>query len=327
MQKNNRREVIKKSAMALLSISSKPGWDFWKSKTDEQMKGNKIGIQLFTIPSLVDQDFVGTLQSLSKIGYQEIEFFGPYPFSAESSKKAWDQLSTMLNLKQHAFYGHSVAEVASLLKENDLAAPSVHTSILTMRDGLRQFLDGISQLGSKYAVVPALLNASDRNSKDAYLRLADEFNSFGEIMSEYDMTFVYHNHGYEHVNYDGEMGLDILLRHTDPALVQFELDIFWMKAAGADPLAYLRQYPDRFKLMHLKDASQEFRFSGDGGSPDQWMAGFPLMSDPGDGVFDIKGMIEEGKKSGVMHFFLERDLAPDPDKTLTNSFAKLKQWM
>ncbi len=119
--------------------------------------------------------------------------------------------------------------------------------------------------------------------------------------------------------------MHLLLKNTDKEYVRFELDIFWMKAAGADPVEFLNAYPGRFKLMHLKDAAEEVRFSGDGGTPDQWMPLFPKMADPGDGVFPIPTILAAARKSGVEHFFLERDLAPDPESTLRNSYKNLSQ--
>jgi len=321
-----RREVLKQSALGLGGLSLMSGFAPMKELLENTITG-KVGIQLFTIPFMVDKDFEGTLKLLGETGYQEIEFFGPYPFSSQTTKEGWVRMQEMLNLEQHAFYGRTPEETAVLLKENGLSSPSVHTNIATMREGLRPFLDGMGPLKPKYAVVPALLNPDDRSSKDSYLKLADEFNSFGEIMKPYGMKFVYHNHGYEHILYEGEMGLDTLIKNTDESLVQFELDIFWMKAAGQNPVDYLKKYPGRFKLMHVKDSSKDFEFKGDGSTPEQWMEGFPLMSDPGDGVFDIKEIIEEGHKSGVEHFFLERDLSPEPEKTIKNSYKNLKQWV
>jgi sugar phosphate isomerase/epimerase len=119
--------------------------------------------------------------------------------------------------------------------------------------------------------------------------------------------------------------MDTLLTQTDAKKVKFELDIFWMTAAGANPIEYLNKYPGRFKLIHLKDASEPIRFSGDGGSPEQWIALFGKMADPGAGILDIAGIIEAAKKSGVDHFYLERDLTPTPGTTLSNSFAYLKE--
>ncbi len=320
-----RRRAITNSLLGLTGMSLSNSYNYINKMLMQASKQSQVGIQLFTIPHMVDQDFEGTLELLSNIGYTEIELFGPYPFSAERTKQGWAQMQQMLNLKQHAFYGLTIDETVQILSDHKLKVPSVHSNISTMRDGLEVFLDGISATQCQYIVVPALLEPSDRNSRDQYSRLANEFNEYGAKMSAYDMKFVYHNHGYEHIIYEGQMGLDILLSETDPELVQFELDVFWMKAAGQDPIAYLNKYPGRFKLMHLKDSATEFRFSRDGSTPDQWMAGFPQMSDPGEGVYNIEEMIKTGLASGVDHFFLERDLAPEPQQTLQNSFNYLSK--
>ena len=143
-------------------------------------------------------------------------------------------------------------------------------------------------------------------------------------MAKHGLTFVYHNHGYEHAPKDGKTLMDTLLTQTDAKNVKFELDIFWMTAAGASPVEYLNKYPGRFKLLHLKDAWEHVRFSGDGGSADQWVSLFGKMADPGTGVLEIPLIIDAAKKSGAEHFYLERDLTPTPDQTLTNSFTYLK---
>lgn len=284
------------------------------------------GIQLFTIPKLVSEDFVGTLKKLAGLGYQEIEFFGPYDFSASETIQGWVALAGQLGISKNAFYGKSVKETASLLSDLGLRSPSVHLDLMTMRKQIRPALEALKTLGTKYVAIPALMG-QPLSTADDYKRFAEEFNSFGKIMKEYGMIFVYHNHGYEHAVRDGQVPMDLLLSLTDPNYVAFELDIFWMQAAGADPVTYLKKYPGRFKLMHVKDAAEKVRFSGDGSTADQWMPLFPKMADPGKGVFDLPGIISAGKKAGVEHFFLERDLTPTPEETLSGSikyFGNLK---
>lgn len=319
-----RRTAIKHTAIGasalLLGQACKSSSIAQKSKN---MKDIAIGVQLFTIPNLVDQDLKGTLQLLGEIGYKEVEFFGPYPFSADETKQQWEQLKQQLGLKNNAFYGYTTQETAAMLKDYGLTAPSFHADLITMRTGMTKMLDELSAFDAKYVVIPVLMDG--RNNLDDYKELAAEFNSFGEQMSKYGMKFVYHNHGYEHIEMDGEIPMNYLIENTDPAYVQFELDIFWMQAAGASPVKFISSYPDRYKLLHLKDASESFRFAGDGGTPDQWMAGFPKMSDPGDGVYDIAAIIEQAKLAGVQHYFLERDLAPDPINTLKNSYTNLSK--
>lgn len=210
-----------------------------------------------------------------------------------------------------------------MMQEFGLNAPSMHADLLSMRTGMTELLDGLAPLKPKYVVLPALMEG--RDSLDDYKRLAEEFNGFGEQMAAYDMKFVYHNHGYEHIEMDGQIPMNFLLENTEGDKVQFELDVFWMSAAGADPIKYLQTYKGRYVSLHIKDASEPFRFSGDGGSPDQWMAGFPKMADPGSGILDIAGFMKTGRESGVDHFFLERDLTPTPKETLEKSFAFLRK--
>ncbi len=313
---SSRRTFIKTSAVTLAGVAVSGSLFAEVSK-----KTKKVGIQLFTIPALVAADFKGTLTKLADIGYKEIEFFGPYEFSAKETIERWNQLAPTLGITKNAFYGYQPTDVKKILKDLGLSAPSVHLDLQTMRTNMQPAMDGLSALGTKYVAIPAITNPEDRSD---FNKLADELNKFGQEISKFGMTLVYHNHGYEHTPKEGKTLMDTLLTQTDAKKVKFELDIFWMTAAGASPIEYLNKYPGRFKLLHLKDASEPIRFSGDGGSPDQWISLFGKMADPGSGVLDVAGIIEAAKRSGADHFYLERDLTPNPETTLSNSFAYLK---
>lgn len=322
----NRRDAIKSATIMtnglLLSKPLKSMEGFISERKD--LKKINYGVQLFTVPHMVEADLKSTLQTISEIGYKEIEFFGPYPSSSDAAKEQFKQvMGALVGLNRHAFFGYSLEDTIKILEDNDLKAPSMHVSISTLRSQLDQIAETGNRLGAKYLIIAAVFE--NRNSLDGYKLLADEFNQFGEQLSKYGLTFAYHNHGYEHQEMDDQIPMNYLVENTDPDYVQFELDIFWMKAAGADPIDYLMKYPDRFKLLHLKDCKEEFRFSGDGSTPDQWMKGFPKMTDPGDGVYNIKKIIEVAQKVGVAHFYLERDMAPDALTTLKNSFTNLKK--
>ena len=285
----------------------------------------EFGVQLFSIPSLIDKDLKGTLEWISTLGYRTVEFFGPYTFSHELTKKEWEGFKLQLGLNQHAFYGFSVLETKLMLDDFGLSAPAAHVDLLTFRECMDEMLDSLALLGVQYVVLPLLF--SERESLDDYKRRAEEFNKFGEKTASYNITFAYHNHGYEHNEIDGIIPMQFLLEQTHSDLVKFELDIFWMSAAGGNPIDFLKAYPNRFKLIHLKDATEVFRFEGDGGTQDQWMAAFPFMADPGFGAFDMKTILKVANTAGVDHFLVERDLTPHPTGTLENSIKKLKSLM
>ncbi|HEX6224632.1 MAG TPA: TIM barrel protein [Chryseolinea sp.] len=314
---NSRRQFLKTSAATLAGMTfSGPLAAAVRKKT------RPVGIQLFTIPAMVASDFKGTLAKLANIGYKEIEFFGPYDFSARETIESWNRFAPTLGISKNAFYGYKPSDVKNILKDLGLTAPSAHLDLATMRTNMGPAMEGLSSLGTKYVAIPAISNPEDRSD---FNKLADEFNSFGEEMSKNGLTFVYHNHGYEHTVKDGKTLMDTLLAQTDAKNVKFELDIFWMTAAGASPVEYLNRYPGRFKMLHLKDASEPIRFSGDGGSVEQWLPLFGKMADPGSGVLEIPAILDAAKKSGVEHYYLERDLTPTPEATLNNSFAYLKE--
>ena len=93
-------------------------------------------------------------------------------------------------------------------------------------------------------------------------------------------------------------GLDILLKNTDPALVQFEMDVGWVVAAGADPFALMKANPGRFKQMHVKDVKATTR------------PNFAFEQDPtevGSGIIDWKKLLPAAYAHGVHGFFVEQE--------------------
>ena len=123
----------------------------------------------------------------------------------------------------------------------------------------------------------------------------------------------------------GQIPLQIILDQTDPALVFFELDIFWTASGGADPVYYLDKYPNRYKMLHLKDMKEKKEFSGDGGDASQWIPLFTNMTTAGDGILDLKGIIQKAKQIGVEHYFVEQDMVAQPELALKKSFDYLKR--
>lgn len=122
---------------------------------------------------------------------------------------------------------------------------------------------------------------------------------------------------------EGVVPFDLILKNTDPDLVKMEWDVFWFAAAGADSKRILKENPGRFPLLHIKDMSEAKSFTGDGGNPTEWMSLFPYLADAGKGVLDLPGILEQAKKSGAKHFFLEKDNTPDFENALKTSYNYL----
>lgn len=282
----------------------------------------RLGVGLFTIPMWLEEDFAGSLARLAEIGYKELEFYGPYTFSAQSAHDSWNAVTPSLPFSGSGYFGHTAKEVREIMDANGLTSPSMHVDLDTLENNLEALAEAAQTLGQTYAgisnIPPAL-----RQDLDGYKRTADRFNEIGRRMAAYDMKFLYHNHGYGLVEMEGEIPLQVILERTEPDLVVLEMDIYWTTAGRADPITYLREYPGRYKLMHIKDMIELKHFEGDGGKAEEWIGLFGNMSDAGAGVLDTHGILAAARESGVDHFYLERDMASEPEKTLVNSYDNL----
>lgn len=284
---------------------------------------DKIGIQFFSLPKMLEKDLKGTLAMLAKMGYREVELYGPYEFSAESAKSGWAAVTPSLGFSASGFYGHSASDMKSLLSANGLSAPSMHTDLETLRHHMPKLAEAANTIGAQYVVLPAI-PGPERKTLDDYSRLADDFNKIGAEAKKYGVKYAYHNHGYGIKEVNGVMPLSKILDGTDPKLVFFELDLYWTTAGGADPIALLEKYKGRYHLMHVKDMSKKVTFSGDGGDSNQWIELFPFMTTAGSGVLDLKNILTKAKASGMKHFIVEQDMVANPEVALKKSCDFLK---
>jgi sugar phosphate isomerase/epimerase len=317
----NRRDFLKTAACAASAglVSAAPRLSAVPRHIERL---SRIGVALFTIPKLLDQDFAGALKLLADIGYKEVQLFGPYPFSVPTAHERWKSVSASLGLKGSGFFGFSPREVRTILDRNGLSAPAMHVDMGTLRMRLSEAADAARVLDMKYVGISSI-PADERRTLDGYKRVADEFNEIGARANKLGVRFIYHNHGYGLTELEGHIPLRLVLDRTDPKLVAMELDLFWTVAGGGDPIELLDTYRGRYRLMHIKDMKQRVRFSGDGGDASQWMELFPYMTDAGSGVLDLPTILSRGKRSGVEHFLLEQDLVANPDEALRRSYRFL----
>lgn len=294
---------------------------YFSSQT--KSKALKPGIQLFSLPKLLDKDFRGAIAMLAQMGYKEVEFYGPFPFSTDSAKERWKAVTPSLGFSGSGYFGHSAQEVRAILKEHKIKATSTHTDLTTLQTRMGQLGEAGETLGFKYVGLPSIPEEL-RKTLDDYKRMAEVFNKIGALAKKAGLKFAYHNHGYGLQEVNGQIPMNIILDQTDPDLVFFEMDIFWTTAGGANPMEYLESYPQRYHLMHLKDMKEKVRFSGDGGNASEWIALFPYMTSAGSGVLDLKSIIATGQKMGVKHFYVEQDMVDHPEVALKKSLDYLK---
>jgi sugar phosphate isomerase/epimerase len=283
-----------------------------------------IGIQLFSVPKTLEKDFRQGIGMLAGMGYKEVEFYGPYPFSAPAEIAKWNTVTPQLGFSGSGFFGLSTSQARSVLDENRMTAPSMHTDLITLQTKMSELSAAAHTLGANYVVLPAIPQEK-RQTLDDYKKIADAFNVIGDQARREGLRFAYHNHGYGLQEMQGQVPLKLILEHTDRQLVFLEMDIYWMTAGGGDPVEYLRAYPGRYRMMHLKDMQKLMHFKGDGGDPAQWIELFPNMTTVGDGVLDIKSIVAQAHKSKVEHLFVEQDMVENPKVALQRSIDYLKK--
>ena len=316
-----RRQFVKSTAMAA-TASLLPVESLFSKQFVDMPYLQDIGLQLFSVPHLLEQDFDRGIELLAQMGFKKLELFGPYPFSADEAKARWTELAPRLGFSGSGYFGHSATSLKTLLDSHSLSVPAIHTDLISLENHMEGIAASRDVLGFDYAILPAL-PAENRVSMDDYKQTAELFNKIGKNAREQGLRFAYHNHGYGLMELEGVIPMQYLIENTDPDWVYFEMDLFWTTAGNADPLEYLEKYPGRYRLMHVKDMKEKRTFSGDGGDPGQWMELFPMMCSAGDGVLDLKSIIPKAQESGVEHFIVEHDLVKEPELALPKSIDYL----
>ncbi|MFI5245017.1 MAG: sugar phosphate isomerase/epimerase family protein [Gemmatimonadales bacterium] len=241
-------------------------------------KLDAVGLQLYTVRSRMSQDVEGTLAKVAEIGYREVEFAG--------------------------YYNHEPAALRATLDRLKLTSPSCHIGLDNVETGFDATAAAAKTIGHKWLVV-ASVPGRFFQSVTSLKELAQRFNAVGKRAKDAGLRFGYHNHNVEFKAVEGTIPLELLLAETDPALVDFEMDVYWVTKGGGDPFALVDKFPGRFHLLHAKDAS---------GPPAQ------EMRDVGSGVIEWKKLLGERRKAGIEHVFVERDDAPDPVASITSSY-------
>ena len=277
----HRRGFLTAAAAALAAPAMGATQPFFKRH------GLPIGIQLYTVGADAAKDLDGTLKALSAIGYRSVEsagFLGRTPAQFRAALDAAGVVCTSAHIQGRggadSFSGDlgKLADALRTIGVKTAVLPSPYIPDRLLGKGLREVLTQLTADDFK-------MNADFLNAKAAGLKAAG-------------LKVGYHNHNFEFSPLGSITGLEILLKNTDPALVTFEMDIGWVAAAGADPLALLARHKGRFTLAHIKDIKASTK------------ANFALTMDPteiGSGSLDWKKLLPAAYASGVRGFYVEQE--------------------
>jgi sugar phosphate isomerase/epimerase len=243
-----------------------------------------LGVQLYTLRSLTSGDMLGTLRRVAELGYGAVEFAG--------------------------FAGTPVAVLRSTLDELNLRAAGAHVQYAAFTSDLQQVCEDLVTLGCEYAIVPSIpqeMRGDARTARELPARL----EQWGKTCNDAGLRFAYHNHDFEFAPLEGSGGtlFDAVLT-TDRAVVDLELDVFWVHYAGQDALSLLRDHGDRIRLLHVKD------IAADEDPPD-----VPV----GRGTLDWGAILPAGEAAGVRWFIVEQDNPRDPLDDIAQSARYLQR--
>jgi sugar phosphate isomerase/epimerase len=256
-----------------------------------------LGLQLYTVRQDLDKDFDGTIRKVRDIGIRNVQ--ANLTMNGRSSQQ------------QRKFY-----DSLGIIWE------SIHSGGDALRAAPQATIDEAKAAGIKNITCSFPLYPADRAtfmagpSVDDWKHNADAFNKIGALCRKAGLSFAYHNHNVEFRKIGELVPYDLLLKQTNPELVQMEMDIGWVVAGGADPLAYLTKYPNRYYSLHIKDLkNQEI--------PNTEMKMVSAII--GKGMVDWKVVLAAARKTRVERAFLEIEepYVPSPLEMVRESFDYL----
>ena len=276
---SNRREFVRLSLLAASGLFL-PFTSCNSSNKQEQSNENasasregialeNFGIQLWTVKEEMAKDPKEVLRQLASYGYTQIESFEG---------------------KQGIFWGMKNTEFRDYVEELGMNMLASHVNV---KENFEAKAGQAAEIDLKYLIDPY---EGPQKSLDDFKRMAERFNRYGEICKSNGLRFAYHNHDYSFKELEGEIPQKILLENTDPELVDFEMDIYWVVTAGADPEEYLKNYPGRFRLGHIKDRIKNAEATETNAS-----------TELGAGSINYAGVIRTAQANGMEYFIAEQE--------------------
>jgi len=298
--KTSRRAFLKSGAMIVIGTAILPGSAF----AFTAQKGI-VGLQLYSVRDDMKNDPKGSLKKLADMGYKVVEHAG---------------------YDNRKFYGFVPAEFKKMLEDLGLKMYSGHVAFgmqdwdaskKDFTDTWKQTVEDAAFMGQKFVLTPELAENAQKDY-DALLKVIDLWNKCGELCQKYGMKFGYHD------DFNGNTVLhdmklyDIIMKYSDPKLTIQQFDIANLyNAAGTDPKDVIKEYPERFVSLHVKDVLKEKNKEN---SHDSTILG--------KGVLDVKDVLSLAIKNGAWLLIIEQEAYQNesPMDCVKDDLAAMKKW-
>jgi len=277
--------VTRRSFLPLLAAGALPG--------PAKRVAARIGLELYSLRSEMKKDAPGTLALARRMGFEEVETGDFYGRTADSFRKELDRA--------------------------DLRATALMSSWADLDQQLDRVAGDAKTLGAGYVACPVIPHKNKQfTAEDCRLAIA-RFSAWAGALAKNGLTFCYHLHGIEFRPSTNGTLADTLIRETAAAGAMFEMDTFWIQHGGEDPAGFLRRYPGRFPLAHLKDRRPGL---ATGTHPADVMEEDSVVL--GTGTIDWKAFFREAPKAGVRHYYIEEE-HPNAIAQIPQSLRFLKE--
>ncbi len=261
----------------------------WGSPAAAQKYTAPFGVQAYTFRKSFPKGVAATLDSIKLMGFTELE-------GGEGKM--------------------SPVEFKKLCDDRGIKIPSTGAGYDELIKDPLAVANRAKALGAQYVMCAWIPHKGDFNYDNAKKAVAD-FNAAGKILKENAIILCYHIHGYEFQPFENDTLLDYIITNTDPAYVSFEMDVLWTYFGGGNPVALLKKYGNRWKLMHLKDLRKGVKKDLTGGTSQENDVAL------GTGEIDLPAIIKEAEKIGIAHYFIE-DESSHVNTQVPQSIAYLK---
>lgn len=244
---------------------------------------HKFAAQLYTVRNELEKDFPGVIRDLKKMGWAGVQISGLRGYSAE--------------------------EVAAVLKETGLGTAGMHVGLDRLRNDLEGIIAEAKLFHTKDLVCPSL--PGELQNEAGYRHLRQELNAIAKKVASEGYRISYHNHAFEfNTTISGKSALEYLLEPVPDNAVLAEIDVYWVKKGGQDPLSFIKPYAHRMPIIHLKDMNKQ----------DQSFA------EVGTGLIDFAPILTWGERNGVEWYAVEQDVCPgNPLDSLQISLNELNK--
>jgi sugar phosphate isomerase/epimerase len=241
-----------------------------------------IGIELYSFRNEFKTDVAGTLQKIGSMGFREVEGGSTYGLSLDS-----------FNV---------------LMKKNNLTTVSIGVDYKELETNPQAVADKAKAFGAKYVVCFWIPHNGNEFTIENAKNAVAVFNAAGKVLKENGISFCYHAHGYEFRPYEQTTLFDYMMKNMKKKYANFEMDVFWMKHPGQDPVALLKKYKNRFPLIHLKDRKT--------GTPGNQNGQADVESNVilGTGDVGIEAFMKEAKKHDIRYYFIEDESSRSMDQ-------------